>query len=286
MIIADILYRFLPVKVFRQLQKQYHHYKNSIYKPLTEYQFHDILCTMNIEKGDVVFVHSSFDKLYTDFSAKKLLDILIERIGHEGTLLFPSWSYSGRTEEYAKLNEVFDVKKSITRMGLIPELARRKKSSIRSLHPTSSVAAIGKYADELTNTHHLSTYACDKSSPYYKMMKYNAKIIGLGEKSVSMSFLHCIEDVMQNDFPVQLYHSYPIEFKYKDYEGELHKMDVFVHKNSLNPGLIPGFINKNISNQACKQFSNKGRNYFVANSIKLFNELHILAKKGKTIYSL
>ncbi len=285
MIIADIIYRFIPETAFRQLQQGYHRWKKSVYKPVTEQDFIAILNKMGITKGDVVFVHSSFDKLNTSFSANKLLNLLIEQVGSEGTLLFPSWSYVGRTADYVRRNEVFDVKKSFTKMGLIAELARRRKSAIRSLHPTASVAAIGKHARELTNSHHLSAYACGELSPYFKLMEYNGKTIGLGEKTVSMSFLHCVEDVMDKDFPVRLYNNEPFKAKYRNYDGEEKMMEVFVHNSRYNTGNIPRFIRKYISDSACRDFSINGRNYFVADSVKLFNELKHHAEQGRTIYS-
>jgi hypothetical protein len=183
MIISEIIYRLLPESLFAGLQQQYHKLKKAIYKPMSLDDFEDVLNKLNIRKGDVVFIHSSYDKLHLSFSVLQMLKTLQERVGPEGTLLFPSWSYAGRTEDYLKSNKPFDVRKSFTRMGLLPEVARRKKTAIRSFHPTAAIAAIGKHAEELTNTHHLSSYACDENSPYFKMMKYNAKIIGLGEKT-------------------------------------------------------------------------------------------------------
>jgi len=284
MITADFIYRFVPNKTFRLLQKTYHRWKRSVYNSMTEEDFYDILNRLGIKPGDVIFVHSSYDKLNTAFSAKRLLDILLERVGNEGTLLFPSWNYSGRTEDYVRSEKVFDVKKTFTRMGLIPELARRKRSAIRSLHPTASIAAIGKHAAELTSNHNLTAYACGEESPYFKMMKYHAKIIGLGEKTVSMSFLHCVEDVMQADFPVRLYYPETFKARYKDYEGNEKSLDIYVHNTSHRMGNIPSFIRKHISSNACRQFNMKGRNYFVADSVRLFDELTNLAKNGKTIY--
>jgi aminoglycoside N3'-acetyltransferase len=170
-------------------------------------------------------------------------------------------------------------------MGLLPEFVRRSKKSIRSLHPTASIAAYGKHANELVSTHHLSHYACDENSPMYKMMKYNAKIIGLGEKTVSMSFVHCIEDVMKKDFPVNIYYPDPFKTKYKDFEGKIRDMEVYVHHPNNQFNNIPGFTRKNISKKACQQNRIKGRNFFVAQSTLLFKEMMDLAKANKTIYN-
>lgn len=282
--ISEVLYRILPEGRFVQLRGKYQRFKRLVYSPMRIDEFRKVLDKLNVNRGDVVFIHSSFDKLHTAFSAKEMLDLLVERVGEEGTLLFPSWSHAGRTEDYLKSGKIFDVRRSYTLMGLLPEIARRRKSAVRSLHPAASIAAIGKHAEELTGTHHLSSYACDENSPYYKMMKYNAKIIGLGEKTVSLSFVHCIEDVMKEKFPVKIYNPQKFMAKYKDYEGKCRSMNVFALRSDNRYNNIPKFIRKNVSKEACRQMKIKGRNYFTADSVKLFDEMTSLAMKGKTIY--
>ncbi len=282
--ISEVLYRILPESLFVVLRDKYHRYKRSVYSPVDIDEFREVLDKIDVKRGDVVFVHSSFDKLHTAFSAKDMLDVLLERVGEEGTLLFPSWSHAGRTEDYLKSGKIFDVRKSYTLMGLLPELARRRKSAVRSLHPVASIAAIGKHAKELTDKHYLSSYACDENSPYYKMMKYNAKIIGLGEKTASLSFVHCVEDVMKEEFPAKIRNPQKFTAKYKDYEGNVRSMDLFVLSSDNRYNNIPGFIRKHISKEACRQMKIKGRNYFTADSVKLFDEMISLAKKGVTIY--
>jgi aminoglycoside 3-N-acetyltransferase len=129
--------------------------------------------------------------LNIDFSPFKVLQILIDLVGPEGTLIFPAWHFNYRAEDYLKKENIFDVKLSPTVMGLLPELARRHSSAFRSAHPTTSIVAIGKYAKELTEDHEKSIYPCGEMSPYYKMMKYDAIIVGLGVTSHFVSFVHC-----------------------------------------------------------------------------------------------
>ena len=258
--------------------------KKKLYPPLDEAGFELLMDKLNIRQGDVVFVHSSVDKMNTILSPLKILELLKSRVGKEGTLLFPSWSYSGRTEAFLKSGKTFDVRKSFTRMGLLPEMARRSKAAIRSEHPTASIAAIGKHASALTDTHHLSQYACDENSPYYKMMTYNAKIIGLGEKPSSLSFVHCVEDVMLDAFPVDIYYQEPREVSFKDVTGKIKKMNVYIHNGKHHIGSIPGFMQKHVSKKACHQFKEKGTNYFTADANTLFEEMKTLAQQNITIY--
>ena len=142
--------------------------------------------------------------------------MLIEIVGEEGTLIFPAWHFNYRAEDYLNKDLIFDLKRSPSAMGLLSELARRNKMAYRSVHPTTSIVAIGKYAKELTEEHQNSIYPCGEKSPYYKMMKYNAKIIGLGVTSHFVSFLHCPEDVVIT--------SYSIHYtKLYDYRTVIHR---------------------------------------------------------------
>lgn len=283
--LADIAYSILPKSSFKALSKLYYKYKKSLFKPLSVEEFAKILVELGIRKGDVVFIHSSLDKLHLNFPVKDVLHLLEQTVGEEGTLLFPSWSYAGRTEDYIKNPDtLFDVKKSPTYLGLLPELARRKRAAHRSLHPTASVAAIGKYAEELTSEHEQSIYACDEKSPFYKMMSHKAKIIGLGEKTMSLSFLHCVEDVMGKEFPVELYYPHTAAVRVKNSEGIERVMNVFVHKNE-HFNNIPKFIKRNVPKNVCRDLKLKGVNYFNADASQLFEHLTRLAKEGKTIYS-
>ncbi len=286
MSIADFIYKFFPEKYFKALRKVYYRINKIVFPPMSEEDFKKFLQTkLGVKQDMTVYIHSSADKLNISFSPYRLLQILIETVGEEGTLLFPCWHYRGRAEDYYKNDRAFfSVKKSPTTMGLLPELARRHKSAVRSLHPTASTAGIGAKAAELLSEHHMDIYPNGEKSPMYKMMKYNSKIIGLGEKTVSLSFVHVVEDIMKNGFPVQTLSDNTIQCKVIDNEGNEKTVNTLVpHKNISNRD-IPGFFAKNISKEACHSFKYRGSNFFSANPRLLFDELKSYAEKGKTIY--
>jgi aminoglycoside 3-N-acetyltransferase len=240
---------------------------------------------LGIKKGMTVFVHSSMEKLNPGFPVYQVLNILLEEIGEEGTLLFPAWHYLGRAEDYLRNQaNVFNVGKSPTVLGLLPELARRHPGAQRSFHPITSVVAIGKHAGELVSTHHLDIYPQGEKSPFYKMLEYDARIIGLGEKIVILSFIHCVEDVMKEKFPV------------KTLTDEIFPGSVIVPGNDMitvntkAPHLniqnrnIQGFFKKLISSDLCLQFRSRGVNYFTCAAKPLFTHLEQLANQSQTIY--
>ncbi len=289
MSIANFLYSFLPKETFIKLRKLYYSAVSIIYKPLTEENFKTILENkLGITNGKVVFVHSSIDKMNLGFPTYKVLSILLDIVGPQGTLLFPAWQYKGRAIDYLEKNpeKIFDVIKTPTAMGLLPEIARRHKMTLRSLHPTSSIVAIGKHAEALISTHHLSVYPCGALSPYYKMLKYDSAIIGLGEKTVSLSFVHCIENIMKDQFPIKTLQETPFRFNVKDYTGNIIEVKTMIPYKAIQNRNIPGYMKKHISKTICKSIKYRGSNYFVADTKKLYDRMLELAKDNITIYEL
>lgn len=286
MTLNKLLYKILPKEVFSKIRYNFYTYQKKIHKPLNEQEFRDILeKKLGFEKGRVIFIHSSLDFLNIDFSAYILLNTLLDLVGPEGTLIFPSWHFNYRAEEYLKKDLVFDIKRSPTVMGLLPELARRHPTAIRSIHPTTSIVAIGKYAKEITDEHEKSIYPCGEMSPYYKMMQYDALIVGLGVKSHFLSFVHCPEDILKNQFPIKTRTDEVFQGKVKLIDGSIKTVDTLAAHSNIQKRDIPAFIKKNIPGSIFSGFQISGNSFYKANSRLLFNKIIELAQEGKTIYN-
>ena len=177
--------KIIPASLFRNLQRWYRSNIRILLPRLTEQEIRSILTEkLGLKNGSVVFIHSSVDRMRLDFPFYKLFQILTDIVGkEEGSLIFPTAHFDARAEDFLTRNPgtvIFDVRKSPTVRGLLPEFARKQKNAVRSLHPTESVAVLGKHAIELTGTHHQSIYPCGELSPFYKMMEYDGLIVGLG----------------------------------------------------------------------------------------------------------
>ena len=287
MSLSDQLYKILPEETFVFLRRLYRKYQHVRYPKLTEEKFREILTEkLGIKPGMVVYIHSSVDKLNLDFSPLTLLNLLLEVVGEKGTLLFPCWHFQGRAADYLKQkNAVFDVNRSVTMMGLLPELARRYPGAVRSLHPTASVVAIGKLAKELTGEHHLDIYPNGTKSPLYKLMEYDSKIIGLGERVVSLSFVHVVEDVMKERFPLKVLEDEIYKCKVIDEKRNTTEINTLVPHINITHRDIPGFFDKYISQDAYQKFRYRGVNFFTVSPRQLFDEMKLLAEKNMIIYS-
>ena len=215
------------VAVARRWRMRLHKAKVNKLPALTEEALQAILSQqLGLVSGDNVIIHSSMDDLHLSFSFGKILTIVRSVIGDKGTMLFPTFprlpSY-----EFLKSGEVFDVRKTPSHMGILTEYARRQRDAVRSLHPTKSVCALGPLAHVLTATHHESPYAFDRRSPYYKLTEHGGKIIGLGVSTQRNSFVHCVEDVLKDDFPVRVHHPELFAARCLNYANEIVVVETF-----------------------------------------------------------
>ena len=99
---------------------------------------------MGFSGNDAVMVHSSMKALgNVEGGADTVVDAFIEFFS-EGMFMTPTHTWKQMSEEYA----VFDPKNEPACVGIIPNVFMKKEGVVRSLHPTHSIAAIGKGAEE------------------------------------------------------------------------------------------------------------------------------------------
>lgn len=279
--------RMLPevaVNSIRYLQKKVKQSQTASLPPITEHDFTRILTDeLGVGNGDTVFVHSSIDHLHLDFPFYRLLPLIQQATGAQGTVLFPTYPQSASYDFLAR-GEIFDVRKTPSYTGILTEFARRQRDAVRSLHPTKSVCAIGKFARELTATHQLSPYPYDACSPYKKIIEYDGKVIGLGVLTRNLSFVHCADDALKEDFPVRPYHERLFEARCINYEGEAEIVRTYAHDMRKMKHNIPRFMKRYIPAEACHDLKLQGRPFFRADAGKLFALMTELAQQGITIY--
>jgi aminoglycoside 3-N-acetyltransferase len=254
--------------------------------PLSENEFRETLTgQLGIKNGSTVFIHSSIDSLNIEFDTLRLLEILLETVGSEGTLVFPCWHFTYRAEEYLLSGKVFDVKRSPSALGMLSEIARRYPGAQRSFHPTNSIVAIGKHAKAITETHHLDIYPCGEMSPYYKLMELGGFIAGIGVNAHFMSFVHCPEDVLKNQFPVKTRLNQVFEAKVKKEDGSVELVRTLAAHPQIKNNNINRFLRENVSQEICRNITVKGNRLFIAHSKELFDAITELSREGKTIYN-
>lgn len=158
---------------------------------------------LGIKKEDSVIIHSSMKSLgYVEGGADAVIDGFLDAVGNSGTVIFPTlcqkdWEHVYETWHMDKDSDV----------GLISNVARKRKDAYRSNQATHSVAAIGKDAEYITKTHGESGKRegifggtpFSKDSPWEKMYNMNTKIVFLGVGMLYATFRHYAEYVYVDD---------------------------------------------------------------------------------------
>jgi len=150
------------------------------------------LRNLGIAASDVVFFHSSLKSLgFVDGGSDTVIDAFLDAVGPEGLVIVPTLTFTFAHGELAKL--AFDPKETPSRVGRITDTLWRRPGAFRSAHPTHSIAAIGRRAEELVRGHD-KTSTFGKDGPYRRYVDWGAKIVFLGVDMRCNTTLHAVED--------------------------------------------------------------------------------------------
>jgi aminoglycoside 3-N-acetyltransferase len=112
-----------------------------------------------------------------------VIDVLLETVGEDGLVVVPTFA----------CDPPFDRRTSPTPLGAIPDRLWRRPNAVRSLHPTHSVAAIGRGAEELIGDHEKAATAYAEGTPYHTLATTGGKILLLGVDQDRNTTLHTAE---------------------------------------------------------------------------------------------
>jgi aminoglycoside 3-N-acetyltransferase len=172
-------------------------------------------CAIDIERGDSILVHSSLSSLgWIDGGAMAVIDALIESVGEEGTVLFPTLTRS--QDDSPETPPKFDARSTPCWTGAIPEASRSYPGARRSLHPSHSVTAIGRLAEWFTSGHQFARTPCGYGSPYDKLADIGGKIVLIGVKQNCNTSFHMAEEIAGVPYVV---HDVPMNVVMTDMNG-------------------------------------------------------------------
>jgi aminoglycoside 3-N-acetyltransferase len=171
-----------------------------------------------VKVGDIVIVHSSMKAVgNTEGSVVTAVKALKTAVGPEGTLLLPVFSNP-------RPDGIFNVRRVPSRVGLITDAFRRSEGVRRSLHPTHSVAAWGRRAEELLAGHD-KTSGLGVDSPFHKAAKAGAYVLMMGCDMRTLSLIHVSEAVVRVPYLGKVcYPGYDRALTLIDYEGNAHQV--------------------------------------------------------------
>ena len=182
------------------MRAMYHGYRRNVFS----YALEDIafaVKSLGVVEGDIIVVHSSLSSLgCVDGGADTLIDAFIEVLGPNGTMIMPTLCQRDKERRF----ETWDIAKSPSDVGKTTEAFRLRPQSLRSNHPTHSVAAAGRLAAEIVSGHP-SDYgrtgpwgdaAFAKGSPWQKIYDLNAGIVMVGVDLKANTMVHFIEHLI------------------------------------------------------------------------------------------
>jgi aminoglycoside 3-N-acetyltransferase len=136
-------------------------------------------------------VHSSLSSFGTVRGGEHtVIDALLDIVGPEGIVAVPTHTWATVSARQPVFHE--QLSPSIT--GRVTESFRLRPSAIRSLHPTHSVAAIGRDAQEFCRGHELRSTPCSRDSPYGRLVARGGQVLMLGAGLDTMTLMHGIEE--------------------------------------------------------------------------------------------
>jgi aminoglycoside 3-N-acetyltransferase len=163
----------------------------------------ELICqikSLGLINGDIVFLaadllnvgyfNNTRDNTYKDW-----VEILTTCVGEDGTIVLPSY-----TESFFRFNKdsniIFDVKNNISSSGALSNAFLNYSTYKRSLHPTNSCIAVGKYADYILQDHdqNATSYL-----PYQRIIELGGKNLMLGafsERKLAPMALHAAQEML------------------------------------------------------------------------------------------
>jgi aminoglycoside 3-N-acetyltransferase len=197
------------------------------------------LRALGVRSGQTLIVHASLRQIgWVESGATAVVAALREVLGPDGTLVTgagtPENSLTSRTFHYnikgfnsAKVSgfveqmPAFDPRTMPTSAGAVAEALRTTPGAVRSDHPQSSFAAVGRDAAELMAGHKQDCHL-GEDSPLAKLYQRNASILLLGVGYQSCTAFHLAEYRYAEKPPMRWYsclvmeEGKPIWLRYQD----------------------------------------------------------------------
>ena len=161
---------------------------------MSDYTKADIKAALDrlpLERGDVVFCHSNlgfFGRAEGVSNASDLcemfFDAIMERLGPNGTLCVPTFTYS------FPRGEVFNIENTLSKMGVFTEWVSGQREARRSLDPCFSVAAVGPMRGDLLNG--VAENSFDSRASFWARFSTFGKVLNLNFDAGS-TFVHWVE---------------------------------------------------------------------------------------------
>ena len=172
-----------------------------------------------VMQGQVILVHSAMRTFgCVKDGAETVVDALLEGVGKDGTLVVPTFTFYHEIENDPLIDPVNDR----SDVGAVSESARKRPDSRRSIAFRHSVAAIGRWAKEITDVNPaLSPF--DIRSSFGAMLALDTQVLLIGMAYSTSSTTHHFAEWLCN---VPYRHIIEKEVKIRKPDGTVIKQTV------------------------------------------------------------
>ncbi len=187
---------------------------------------------LGVSEGDTLMIHAGFSRR-SGFkgSPTKLVDTLLTAVGPKGNLLMVSMAYTSSAYEYLKQGKTFDVRKTVSHMGIVSETFRRHPGVLRSLHPSNPVLAFGPKAQWIIEAHEDYRQPCGPGSPFDKMQQLKAKVLFYDASIYTLTFFHYLEDMLADRLPFKLFREELLDAEVIDRTGVARVIQTYAYSD-------------------------------------------------------
>ena len=188
---------------------------------LTKTDIHNFLKNIGVKPSDTVLIHTSMKALgEVEGGCDGLIDAFKAYL-EEGLFIVPTHTWANVNAE----NPVYNVLETVPCIGALPTVAAFRRDGVRSLHPTHSVAAFGKRAEEFVKGEEKATSPCTPGGVWARLYDENAVILLLGVGLNRNTYIHAVDEMI--DLPGRLLD--PIPLTVIDSDGNRYALDFCKH---------------------------------------------------------
>ena len=191
---------------------------------------------MGIHPSDTVLIHTSMRAIgEVENGAHGVIDAFCDYLS-DGLFLVPTHTWMSVNPN----QPVFDVRSSVPCIGALPVAAAFRQDGIRSLHPTHSIWARGKGAEEFVKGEENAATPAPPGFAWARLADRNAKILLIGVGNDKNTFIHAVDEMV--DLPDRLSPN-PFPVTILDHNGVSHQHMYAGHFCSKTDDVSRQFVN-------------------------------------------
>lgn len=235
--LKKIIKKSLNEKQKNSLKSKYNTVRGFFIKSILSYDGEALkarLRKMGVKETDTLLVHSNSNP-DSGFKGAPIdvVNALVGLVGEKGNLLMVSIPFRGSGYDYLVKGKPFYKDRTISMMGMITEIFRRKDGVLRSLHPTHPVLACGKDSAWIVEGHERCKFPCGVGSPFDKFRQLKGKILFYDVSFGAVTFYHYVEDLTKDRLPFNVYHEKPFFVKAYDEKKTEHIIETYTFNKDI-----------------------------------------------------